>query len=386
MTTRRRFIQLTSASMLGLGLHGLSAADSHAGKSGGLNILILGGTGFIGPHMVRRARERGHTVTLFNRGRTNTDLFPDVETLVGDRDSQLQALEGRKWDAVIDNSGYVPRHVRESAGLLSEAARQYLFISSISAYGNFEQPGIDEDYVLGTMEDESVEQVTGATYGPMKALCEKAAEEAFPGRATIVRPGYIVGPRDSTDRWTYWPLRVARGGTVVVPGTPDDPVQFIDARDLAAFTIHALENNITGRFNAVGPGEPMTMGAMLDAMKEITESDAGFQWVPAETLTEKNAFFPIWASPEGDTTGVHLVSNKAAVAAGMTFRPLAETVKDTLAWWDGLETERQSAMRSGLRVLDGPPEGMRPAPVSLEQQMEMEAKLVEELWSSPAEG
>ena len=342
----------------------------------GLDILILGGTGFIGPHMVRRALERGHTVTLFNRGKTNQDLFPDVETLIGDRDSQLGALEGRTWDAVIDNSGYVPRHCRESAQLLAGSAKQYLFISSVSAYGDFSNPPITEDTVLARMEDETVEEVTGATYGPMKVLCEEAVAEAFPNGTTIVRPGYIVGPGDSTDRWTYWPLRVAAGGDMLVPGTPDDPVQIIDARDLAKFVILALENNTLGTFNAVGPADRLPMGTMLDTIKAVTGSEVTFTWVDAAWLEGKGAFFPIWASPDGDFGGGMQTTNERGKAAGMTFTPLEDTVRDTLEWWQGLDEERQMAMRAGLRVFAEPPTAP-PPPVSLDDQLAEEAALLE---------
>ena len=386
MTTRRHFIKATAttAGAFSLGLTGCgpeetaSATDgaSTAEEGRGLSILILGGTGFIGPHMVEWALARGHTVSLFNRGRTNTELFPDVETLIGDRDRKLDALEGRTWDAVIDNSGYVPRHVRDSAALLSTAVKQYLFISSISAYGNFDKASIDEDYVLGVMDDETIEQVTGDTYGPMKALCEKAVADAFPTGTTIVRPGYIVGPGDKTDRWSYWPVRVDLGGEVLAPSAPDDPVQMIDARDLARFVVGALENSILGKFNAVGPADRLTMGTMLDTIKITTGSDATFTWVGAEILEEHNVTLPIWSSPSGDSAGVHQISNARAIANGMTFTSLEETIRDTLAWWKSLDAERQAAMRSGLRVLDGPQEGFRLPPMSMEDQLIQEAKLL----------
>ncbi len=389
MTTRREFIVAAAASTgaLGLGLSGCgddtvstaSTAGTVKSRTAGLDILILGGTGFIGPHMVRRALGRGHSVTLFNRGRTNTGLFPDVETLVGDRDGKLNALKGRTWDAVIDNSGYVPRHVRDSAQLLSNAAKHYLFVSSISAYANFEQAGIDENYALGTMADETFEEVTGETYGPMKVLAEKAVAAAFPTGTTIVRPGYIVGPGDRTDRWTYWPLRVRAGGAMLVPGTENDPVQFIDARDVARFVIHLLESVTTGTFNAVGPGKSLTMGKMLATMKDVTGADTTFRWADAGVLEAQNTYFPIWAPPEGESAGVHQVSNARARAAGLMFTPLAATVRDTLAWWDSLDAERQATMRAGLRIFETPPDGFGAAPMSLTEQMQAEAKLLEAL-------
>ena len=241
-TTRRRFLAMsaTATGALSMGI------TPRAEDAQPLRILILGGTGFIGPHMVEWALARGHQITLFNRGRTNTNLFPKVEKLVGDRDGALDALETGRWDAVIDNSGYVPRHVRDSAELLQDRAEQYLFISSISAYADFAQPGLDETYRLGTLADPGVEEVNAETYGPLKVLCERALAAAFGDNATIVRPGYIVGPGDSTDRWTYWPVRLAAGGHMLVPGTPADRVQLIDARDLARFVMAFSKPEPTG--------------------------------------------------------------------------------------------------------------------------------------------
>ena len=309
MTNRREFIirAAGATSALGLGLAACSSEPESGGEEAppkadkqGLNILILGGTGFIGPHMVRHALSRGHAVTLFNRGRTNAELFPEVTTLIGDRNSQLGALESGNWDAVIDNSGYIPRHVRESTELLSSRAAHYLFISSISAYADLGQPGIDEGYALGQLDDESDENLTGETYGPMKALAERYVEDAFPRAATIVRPGYIVGPGDRTDRWTYWPLRVRAGGAMIVPGEPGDPVQFIDARDLAAFVVACIENGTLGTFNAVGPGEMLRMHEMLDSMKATIGVDTRIRWMRYADLDERHAMFPIVASPEGE--------------------------------------------------------------------------------------
>ncbi|MEM7277297.1 MAG: SDR family oxidoreductase [Pseudomonadota bacterium] len=378
---RRQFI---ASSVVGTGLASLGLAgckkpandveaqeQARTDETPSLNILILGGTGFIGPHMVRQALARGHTVTLFNRGKTNADLFPDVQTLIGDRDNGLDALRGKRWDAVIDNSGYVPRHVRDSAELLADSCDQYLFISSISAYADFEGAAIDEDYALGTMPDESVEQVTGETYGPMKALCEKAVQTVFGERSNIVRPGYIVGPGDKTDRWTYWPLRVERGGRMLVPGAPTDNVQFIDARDLAHFVVNALENKTPGVFNAVGPEQALDMQAMLTEMKRVSDADSTFEWVSPEKLEELEATFPIWSSADGEYGGAHTVSNQRAIAKGMTYRALATTIADTLAWWNEQSLERKAAMRSGLRVGSG---GGR-TPLSMTEQLALEKTL-----------
>ncbi|MBX3145219.1 MAG: NAD-dependent epimerase/dehydratase family protein [Gemmatimonadales bacterium] len=378
--TRRDFIKAgaVGAGALAIGLQGCAKGEPNADAAAAaappkpLRILVLGGTGFIGPHMVRRARERGHTITLFNRGRSNDDLFPDLETLIGDRDGKLDALKGRQWDAVIDTSGYIPRHVRDSANLLKDAARHYLFISTISVYADFNQPGITEDYPGGTMPDPTVEQITGETYGPLKVLAEQAVREAFPTGSIIVRPGYIVGPGDSTDRWTYWPVRVARGGEVLAPGQPSDPMSFIDARDLAAFTVHLIEQGNTGTFNAVGPAKPMPTGEVLDRLKAVTNSNATLTWVDAAWLAEQKATLPIWNPTTGPFAQLHTVSNARAVAAGLTYRSFEETARDTLTWWDGLPEERRNAMRSGLRH----PPALAGGPASLAAQMEAEAKLL----------
>ena len=232
MTYPRRKLLKTAA--LGVAAAAQSAlvpgALGKAFRQGGgtpLRILLLGGTGFIGPHMVREALRRGHEVTLFNRMRTNSTLFPDLVTLKGDRDNELDALKGKRWDVVIDNSGYVPRHVADSARLLSKAAAHYIYISTVSVYASLAEP-IDEDSPLGTLEDESVEEVNGTTYGPLKALCEqRAAAEFGADRLTVLRPTYICGPGDHTDRYTYWPVRTWRGGEMLWPGSPSDPIQIL---------------------------------------------------------------------------------------------------------------------------------------------------------------
>jgi 2'-hydroxyisoflavone reductase len=377
--TRRDFLKTgaAAAGAMAIGIQGCSKAERAtperpAAAASPLKILILGGTGFIGPHMVRRARERGHTVTLFNRGKSNDKLFPDIETLIGDRDGKLDALEGRQWDAVIDTSGYVPRHVRDSANLLKSEAKQYLFISSVSAYASFDQPNMTEDAPGGTIADTTTEEVTGESYGPLKVLAEKAVQAAFPNGATVVRPGYIVGPGDSTDRWTYWPVRVAAGGEMIAPGEPSYPIEIIDARDLAQFVVHLLEQKTTGTFNAVGPSKPLQMGEMLDRLKAATGSNATFTWVDADWLEKEKVVFPIWNAPKGPYAQVHTVSNARAVAAGLTYRPLEQTAKDTLEWWNGLPEERRNAMESGLRH----PPALGFDPASLAKQMEEEKKVL----------
>ncbi|HEY0093963.1 MAG TPA: SDR family oxidoreductase, partial [Archangium sp.] len=262
-----------------------SGEKAPVARAGGKRILILGGTAFLGPQLVEAARARGHTVTLFNRGKTRPQLFPDVEKLHGDRDPTkgegLKALEGRTWDAVIDTSGYVPRMVRASAQLLAPHVGQYLFISSISVYKDMSRPGLDETAPVATTSEPDNETIGGENYGALKALCEQEAEAAFPGRTTNIRPGLIVGPEDPTQRFTYWPERVARGGEVLAPGDGSDPVQFIDVRDLAEWTLLALENRDVGVFNATGPTQPLTVGEMLEACKQAGQSDATFTWADA---------------------------------------------------------------------------------------------------------
>lgn len=323
-----------------------------------LKLLILGGTGFLGPHLVRVAVERGHEMTLFNRGVTNPHLFPELEKLRGDRrTSNLDALRDRSWDAVIDTSAYYPRVVDEATSLLAERVRQYVFVSTISVYAKRDIIGMDETAPLATIEDESTEQVSGLTYGPLKVLCERAAETAMPGRVLTVRPGLIVGPGDTTDRFTYWPVRVARGGEVLAPGTGDDPVQFIDARDLALWTIDSIEQGRNGVFNATGPVEPITMRGMLEACREATGSDAEFTWVDREFLAEQSvrpwSDMPVWVPPVGEYAGFGRTSIERAKRAGLTTRPAVETARDTEAWFRTLEPSRQARL-SGAAVYPTP--------------------------------
>jgi 2'-hydroxyisoflavone reductase len=328
-----------------------------AAAPGKKTMLILGGTGFLGPAVVAAAKERGFAITLFNRGKTRPELFPDVEKLHGDRDPKkgdgLKSLAGRSWDVVVDNSGYVPRIVRASAELLAPNVKQYIFISSVSAYADNSIVGADETTVLATMADPTVETMGKEfeNYGALKVLCEQAAEKALPGRVANVRPGYIVGPEDRSDRFTYWPVRTARGGEMLVPGTPNDPIQIIDVRDLAEWLVMLSEHHTTGVFNAVGPGEPLTMGGVLDVCKAVTGSDPRFTWVTGQFLKDQPGEpieMPIWEVPEGKSKGMHTWSGARARQAGLKHRPVVETVKDTLAWFRTLPQERQQKLRAGL--------------------------------------
>lgn len=307
-----------------------------------MNLLILGGTVFLGRHLVDAALAVGHQVTLFNRGQHGAELFPQVEKLRGDRDGGLDALAGRRWDAVIDTCGYVPRLVRASAELLAGSAQHYTFISSISVYRDLDQAPVDESSPVGVLADTSVEEITGETYGPLKALCEQAAEAALPGRVLHVRPGLIVGPHDPTDRFTYWPWRVVQGGDVLAPGRPQRRVELIDGRDLAAWILRMVEARRTGVYNATGPAHELTMGDLLAACQRAAGHRATLTWVDEAFLLANGVApwseLPLWL-PEADN-GVMAVDCRRASAAGLTFRPLAETVQDTLAW---LRAERVPA-------------------------------------------
>jgi 2'-hydroxyisoflavone reductase len=328
------------------------AAAQASASGGSKRILILGGTGFLGPQLVEAARSRGHTVTLFNRGKTRPHLFPDVEKLHGDRDPKngegLKVLEGRSWDVVIDTSGYVPRVVRASAELLAPNVGHYVFISTLSVYKELPQPGMGEDAPLATVADPTNENIR-ENYGALKALCEQAAEGAFPGRTTNIRPGLIVGPDDPTQRFTYWPVRVAQGGEVLAPGGGSDPVQFIDVRDLAEWTILAIENRDLGVFNAVGPAKPLTVREMLEACKQASGSNATFTWADAAFLERQKVRpwmdMPVWVPPTGELAGLTSVSNAKAMARGLKFRPVLDTARDTLTWFNGLPPERQAELR-----------------------------------------
>jgi 2'-hydroxyisoflavone reductase len=272
---------------------------------------------------------------------------------VGDRNNQLDALHGREWDAVIDTSGYVPRHVKDSAELLADHVNQYVFISTISVYKDWDEIGLNEKSAVGVLDDPTIETVDGETYGPLKALCEQAAEAAMPGRTTIVRPGFIVGPGDHSYRFTYWPLRVRQGGAVAVPGAPDDPIQIIDVRDLTEWIIRLAETNTTGVFNGCGPDRVLTMGEIVETARTVTGSDAAFTWLGTgfdEAFPE--AAFPIWAPHEGEYKGFHTFDNRRSIAAGLAFRPLSDTIAATLEAFDALPAETRDEAMKRVPVAD----------------------------------
>lgn len=303
-----------------------------------MNILILGGTVFLGYHLVEEAVRRGHRVTMFTRGRTNPEAHPGVERLAGDRDGGLSALEGRRWDAVIDTSGYVPRLVAAAAELLEISTELYAFISSISVYRDLSRSGIDETADVLPLPDDHGEDVR-KHYGALKASCEEAVLRRLPERTLIVRPGLIVGPHDPSDRFTYWPARISRGGEVLAPEPQEAPVQFIDVRDLAAWTVSMVEARRTGVFNAAGPAGRRPLRALLEACRSALGSDARLTWADEAFLVRQRVGgwveMPLWIPDSGDYkpfTGMMRVNNELALAAGLRFRPLEETLRDTAAW------------------------------------------------------
>ena len=358
--TRRDFVKNSVRAGGALGVMGafgpLACAmpgDGDMAPPDPMSILILGGTRFIGPHQVKYALDRGHEVSIFTRGQTQPPFFQDyferVEQLTGDRDNDLSALEGREWDVVIDNSASIPRWVAMTTELLQGHVDRYLFVSSISAYADYAIAGIDESYPVGQLSSPDVESMR--EYGPMKARCEAINTEAFGEGAINVRPGLIVGPGDNTDRWTYWPVRVARGGEVLAPNAPSDPVQNIDARDLSEWIVRLVESPGTGgTYNATG--EVQTFGTMLDEIRAALGSDAAFTWVSTEFMAEQGVrswpHMTNWVPPVGESIGMNQVSVAAAVQAGLTFRPLGDTARDTVEWWNTLPEERRAQMRAGL--------------------------------------
>lgn len=401
-TTRRRFIQTTVAAGLLGGVHAFAQRQPDPkptpkppADSKKLRLLILGGTGFLGPAIVEAAQKDGHSLTLFNRGKrekVKDTFFKDAEHLYGNRDpnkhadeaedklpegeeakspkglTELQAAikAGKKWDAVIDTSGFYPRMVKASAELLAPAAASYLLISTISVYAKNDKPGDNESAQLATIKDPTVETMGDQfqNYGPLKVLCEKAVEEALPGRACVVRPGYIVGVRDDTDRFSYWPVRTSEGGELLTPGDPKDPVQYIDVRDLAAFVLRCITTGARGPFDATSPSTPWgdVITGCVAASKAVGKNPAKPVWIPNDWL-EKNGLeggsFPIYIPPEGEYKGFHQRNVTKALAAGMTIRPCEQTCTEILKWWPG-EVERRVRVTKDMK--DQAERGGKPIP------------------------
>jgi nucleoside-diphosphate-sugar epimerase len=352
-TTRRHFIKVSAAATAAMRIQNIFAEE----KVKPLRILILGGTGFTGPFQVKYALSRGHKVTVFNRGKTHPGELPkEVEQLIGDRNGQLEALKGKQWDVCIDNPTTLPAWVRDAARILKGNVGRYVFISTISVYADT-STGVDENAPLAKYEGadpfkETLEAMKASgykTYGPLKALSEQETQKWFPDKSLIIHPGLIVGPRDETDRFTYWPVRIDRGGEVLAPGNPSDPVQFIDGRDLAEWTIRMAENWETGVYNATGPAKELGIGGMLNGIKSALNSNATFDWADAEFLKQQKveawSDMPVWA---GDELGMSRTNISRALAKGLTFHPLADTARDALAWFKAQKPERQAKLRAGL--------------------------------------
>lgn len=357
------------------------AYDSLSAPAKPLQILILGGTGFLGPACTLSAQARGHKITQFTSGRTEElrhsvgrpSAVPEgVEQLYGNRDPDktaadrkgeghpdapkdpaspkgLSQLVGRKWDAVIDTSGYFPRMVKASAELLAPNVRQYLFISTISVYKDFATPNFDESAPLAALADPRTEEMgkDSANYGGAKVLCEKAAEEAMPGRATILRPGFMVGPRDVSGRFLYWPVRASMGGTMIVPGAPSDPIQLIDVRDVSDWIVHCLEQSVVGVYNVTGPAKPLSMEGMVKGVRTGTDSKVEFVWVDNDFLESRGAGdgrFPLYSPPAGEAAGLHRCNCARALAKGLTFRSVPETARACLEWYQSLPPGAQQGV------------------------------------------
>jgi 2'-hydroxyisoflavone reductase len=388
MPSRREFVKRTALAggAIGLGrsllgdasVEAAAAPDAGAGTATSrtappapraLRILILGGTGFTGPHQIRYAVERGHHVTIFNRGRRETMLPDGIVQLQGDRNEanglaalKAEVARGVTWDVVIDNPTTLPFWVRDAGEVLRDATRQYIFISTISVYADASRPGRDENTMLAPYDGEdplretmqSYQQAGGSLYGPLKAASEREAEKWFPGRTTIIRPGLIVGPRDMSGRFTYWPVRIARGGEVLAPGAGHDAVQFIDARDLAEWTIRMTESRSFGTYNATGPAGEITMAEMLGGIRAAFDGTTSMKltWVPAAALAEHDvrgwSHMPVWVAPRPDNAGFARVSIARALDRGLTFRPLAATARDTLDWFRTLTVAVQADVRGPL--------------------------------------
>lgn len=367
-TERRAFIKAASlTTFAAAGTNVMASLSQFEGKPAGrkLKILMLGGTGFLGPALVNAAVTRGHEVTLFNRGKTDDDLFPDLELIKGDRDPRkpdgYAGLEGnRVWDAVIDTA-QIHKWVAQGTSLLQDRVKHYTYISTVSVYASHAEPNVDEsaERLRFTQSEQDIADSInippdiGRWYGRTKAHGEYALEEAMPDRGLIIRPGLIVGPGDTTGRFTYWPVRTRRGGDIVLPAPGSDPVQFIDVRDLGEWTIHAVEQKLTGPYNVIGPSQSMTINDLVEGCVNATNSSASLVPIPTDSLlntynVQPWTEIPVWVPAEGDYAGFCTRDITRALNAGLTHRPLSDTVKDTLAWYDSLTVKQQEEFLKGL--------------------------------------
>jgi 2'-hydroxyisoflavone reductase len=321
-----------------------------------MRILVLGGTRFLGRHFVEQALDAGHRLTLLHRGRSGAHLFPQAEHLIADRDGDLSVLDGRQWDVALDTSAYLPRQVRAAAAKLAGRVGIYQLVSTISVYPDFATPGIGEDAPRAVLPDPEVQAVDGSTYGGLKALCEDAALAAFGNACLIARPGLLIGPHDPTERFTWWVRRVQAGGDVIAPGDPAAPVQFIDARDAAGWLLQQAEAGGRGICNLTGPvrppGTPLTMGEFLRTAIEVLNPAAHLQWVEEAFLLDQAVVpwteLPVWVP--ADSAGVHQVDIGRAVAAGLSCRPLAQTLADTAAWAAGVAAKAGTGLAADREV------------------------------------
>jgi 2'-hydroxyisoflavone reductase len=362
--TRRDFLKVSALAGGALGL-GVTPASLSGAPSAAptpiigskpphpLKILILGGTGFIGPHMVRYALDRGHEITLFNRGRSNTDLFPDLENLIGDRNGDLESLRGRTWDICMDNNASNIDWVTYSTEFLKDSVPLYFYVSSRSAYSDLSSVPMHAGAPTFTYETAGVEPgAESLPYGLRKALCERQVQGVFPGISTVFRPGLIIGPGDRTDRFTYWPVRINQGGEVLAPGDPSDPIQIIDVRDFTEWVVRMAENGTTGVFNGVGPAIPRPIEQLLYGIRAVTTAETEFTWVPADFLAEHEvrpySHMPVWMPPGPGREGFARFDLTPEVESGLTYRPLAVTAKETLDYHFSRPAEEQAPLRAGL--------------------------------------
>ena len=353
MTSRRTFLKTTAGASAGLllGQRAFALPNATTAAAAPLDILILGGTGYIGPYQVREAVARGHRVTVFNRGQRQADLPPGVIHLRGDRSIEkldLESLRGKRWDAAIDNSQTDPAWVTKTAELLRDSVRYYLYVSSTGVYFPYDTPHFIKEDVKPILVDPDG---TTASYGVRKALSEIENTKVFGDRAINVRPNFIVGPGDESDRFMYWPHRYARGGEILVPGSPEDHVQFADVRDLAAFMIHAIETGKTGTYNIAGD-DTITMKKFQDAMGAVITSPprtltwiSDMQFLRGFRLGANVPWIPPKLTPQGQRYGQNYINSDKAVTAGLKYRPMTETIRDAAAWWQSLPAERREKNR-----------------------------------------